>query len=169
MEINLHKKSAHAFCRAFDSLQMCCYYVLYYDYDWELDTIKEFNQYLHSMNDTVTSEDVRVIVKVSKAKGIDFERMALNFPWRIKQHMYGKKIKHGEIDMVWKNLTEAVELIMIFVSEVLGDKYEFDPDAVLKFWSKVEDFARLYTNKEPLKDDHILLYFKQECGLEITM
>ena len=169
MEINLHKKSAYAFCRAFDSLQMCCYYILYYDFDWDLEKIKEFNQCLHTMNDTVTSKDVALIVKVSKTKGIDFERMALNFPWRIKQHMYGKKIKCGEMDMVRQNLTEAVELIMIFVSEVLGVQYKFEPKQVLDFWNHVEEFARLYTNKEPLRDDHILKYFKQECNLDIAM
>lgn len=170
MDTNMHKNCQCGFGDVFNSVQLCVYYVLYAEdgCDFSLDKVKNVNKFMHELNNRVDSDDMaNIYLRIYTSKGIDLAQLANDFPMRIKLNMYKRKIKSGQMKPVLKNCTEAIELLMILTTEVLIKHYRFSADKLRWFWHEVEEFARMYTNKIPLMDKHVLEFFENECGLKI--
>ena len=161
------KIALDVFHEVFKSMQLITYYVLYYDQDFSIQQVKNFNKFLAQHNEELRfhTNSVNKLEQIIKQNtGIDCEKMAKNFPYRVKMKLYGKKTKHP--DVVYYNATDCIEDFLIICIHTLRKNYRFSVTRINQWWEQVIEFSRLYV--DGLTDEHVLKYFLQECGLEIT-
>ena len=103
-------ESDNCFWQTFKSMQMSCFYVLYYDIDFSKQKLKNYNEILRKNNEkiknvsTIRAEEERFIKNI----GFDCEKEARNFPYRAKIRMYGKNPKQNQIKSVISNMNDGI-------------------------------------------------------------
>lgn len=158
------------FSEVYKSLQLITYYVLYYNQDFSKQQIKNFNKFLNKYNEEMQLYEKNKLYELDQQfkdnLGIDCYKMAVNFPYRPKMKLYGKKTKNSDVVIVLKNANYCIEDFLILCIYTLRTNYKFSAQRISEWWEQVIEFSRLYA--EGLTDEHILKYFMQECDLEIT-
>ena len=161
-------ESDNCFWQTFKSMQMSCFYVLYYDIDFSKQKLKNYNEILRKNNEkiknvsTIRAEEERFIKNI----GFDCEREARNFPYRAKIRMYGKNPKQNQIKSVNSNMNDGIECYLVIAVYTLHYNYKFSGELIREWWNRMLDFSKNYV--EGMNDDHVVKYFKQECDLDIA-
>ena len=163
------KKAEDCFSDIFKSMQMINFYILYYEYDFSKKQIGNFNKFMRKHN-TEYDDGGRISQETEdkhlKYLGFDCFKEANAFPYRARRKMFDGKTKTmKDYQLFMINTGAAIETYLILAVQTLHENYRFSGAKLQEWWGKFLDFAMLYT--EGLTDDHIALYFKQECDLDI--
>lgn len=155
------------FYEVYKSMQLSSAYVLYYDIDLSKEELQDFNKKFceHDQEDSDHKISEREIKSsILEEIGFDCKKESLNFPYRAKLKMYGKKTSSKTIATVSVAASNAVELYFTLCIYTLRTDYHFDIHQIMIWYEKLKEFARLYG--DGLTDDHVFKYFMQECELE---
>lgn len=155
------------FYEVYKSMQLSGAYVLYYNIDLSKKELQDFNKKFceHDQEDSDHKISEREIKSnILKELGFDCRKESLNFPYRAKLKMYGKKTSPKIITTVSVAASNAVELYLTLCIYTLRTDYAFDSAKIGIWYEKLKEFARLYG--EGLTDEHVFKYFMQECELE---
>lgn len=156
-----------AFYEVFKSMQLSSAYAIYYDMDFSKEELQEFSKNLarHDEEDRYHKiSEGEIKENIIKELNFDCKKEALNFPYRAKLKMYGKKTTSKTIMTVSTAASDAVELYLILCIYTLRIDHQFDIIQIRKWYEKLKEFALLYA--DGLTDEHVFKYFIQECDLE---
>ena len=162
---NLYKDACY---EVYKSMQLSSAYVLYYDIDFSKEELQEFNKKF-TKHDEEDSEhkisEIEIRNTILEELDFDCKKESVNFPYRAKLKMYGKKTTSNTITTVSVAASNAVELYLILCIYTLKNDYQFDAAKIQVWFDKLKEFAKLYG--DGLTDEHVFKYFMQECELEI--
>lgn len=170
IEKNINKNSSiykDAFYEVYKSMQLSSAYVLYYDIDFSKEELQDFNKKFvgHDEEDRNHKiSEIEIKNTILQELNFDCRKESLNFPYRTKLKMYGKKTTSKTITTISTAASNAIELYLALCIYTLRKDYHFDIDRIQIWYQKLKEFTKLYG--DGLTDDHVFKYFIQECELE---
>jgi hypothetical protein len=177
MKANKHEKelnratkiAENSFSEVFKSMQLLHYTVLYYNFGFDKESIKDFQKNLTSYNneclddrDTFLAEEERIL----NVYRFSCEESAKKFPMRAKMKMIGIKPKRmKDWDVALQNATDAIEVcLVLFLHEFIKVLQPSISDIQL-YWSSMVENADL--DARGMTDAFVEKYFMDEIELEI--
>lgn len=164
------KASDECFSAVFSAMQMSSLYVLFYDFDFSKQKLKNFNEKLRKNNVEIKglSYDGAQKAEDNIKKNLRFDclKEAENFPYRIKMKMFGRSPKQNEIRTFTASVNAAIESYLILSVTTLHKNYRFSGKQVREWWKKVLELSQ--QRIDGLTDEHIREYFMLACDLDIT-
>ena len=153
----------------FKSLQMANLYILYLEFDYSKQQIKNFNKRLHERcaeykDDGSTMEEMK---KKHLNIGFDCTKEAVNFPYRVRRKMVDSRIVSMSDHMhLIASTNVAIETFLVLTLDVLRYDRRLSGADIKFWWEKYLEFAQLYA--DGLTDKHVEQYFDLECKLEFA-
>lgn len=157
------KLVASYYVKIFKNLQLAGLYVLYNDEDG-FDFTKQKSMNVTGKMKKLDAEIVEnpMLREEEQHKwckrGWNVDRMALDFPYRIKIAMVQQK-KPKNLAQVKLASEIAISYYMYLATHVLRESYNFTWDDMKKFWVQIVEFCRLYVDGMIGKD--VLKYFEE--------
>ena len=159
-----------SFGEVFKSMQLLNFCVLYYDFDFDKEMLKNYNSNVRRYNNECL--DSKEAFRNEEAKLLtDYKfscvESAKEFPTRAKMKMLAFKPKRlSDWDIALQNATDAIEVcLVLFLHEFIEELKPSESDVAL-WWRCMKQNAENYVNG--MKDDFVIQYFKDEIDLEIT-
>ena len=163
--------AANYYSAAFRSIQLSALYCLYYEeeFDFSKQQIKNYNKILTQHNFEIDSCELDADViesQILESVKFNCKKEALEFPFRSKLFMVGKKVKPSEMKIAVENINRSIEFYLILSIYTLKKNYRFSNAKIYRLWNSIKQFCHLYS--DGMEYTHVIEYFKQECDLEIT-
>lgn len=171
LEADIKKRTRlaeNSFSQVFRSMQLLNYTVLYYDFDFDKEDIKKFNENLRINNEFLTREiffeqEKRLLKEFS----FSCEEAAKSFPLRSKIKMIGKMPKSmSGWDVVLGNAKDAIETCLLLFLHEFTTTWQKTPEEIKAYWSSFVANSMNYANG--MTDEFVMQYFKDEIDLDIT-
>lgn len=148
----------------FKSLQLMNYYELYYDFDFSVKKLKNFNNMLAKVNEEMNRNKVDIYTdKLKNNIGFDCYHEAKVFPLRPKINISGIRPKELYTQQPLIDFTIATYLCVAI--KVMRESYRFNSKQIRLWWDKMREFSYLYS--KGLTNEDLKTYFGQECDLPI--
>ena len=160
-----------SYAEVFKSMQLLNLCVLYYDFDFDKEMLKKYNESLKAY-DNACFEDRGILLKederILNEYHISCEEWARKFPTRAKMQMIGFKPKRlSDWDIALQNATESIESCLIMFMHEFTNAIEPTESDIELWWKSMNRYANeCYANG--MKDDFVIKYFKDQIDLEIT-
>lgn len=169
-EINRRTKLAeNSFSEVFRSMQLLNYTVLYYDFDFDKEDIKKFNENLRNNNENLTREEFMIQEdRILKDYNFSCEKAAKDFPLRAKIKMIGKMPKRmSDWDVSLGNAKDAIETCLLLFLNEFTTTWKKSSEDVQVYWNSFVSNSMNYANG--MTDEFVVKYFKDEIDLDITV
>lgn len=161
-----------SFAEVFKSMQLLNLTVLYYDFDFDKESIKAYNANITKYNnecldckETFFAEEERIL----KVYRFSCEESAKVFPTRAKMKMIGvKKFRSmADWDIALQNATDAINVcLVLFLHEFINVMQPSISDVAL-YWRCMRQNAENYANG--MTDDFVVQYFRDQIDLDIQI
>lgn len=157
-------KTAKILDEVFKSLQLMNYYELYYDFDFTVQKLKNFNAILANVNLEMDRSKVDIYTdKLKNNIGFDCYHEAKIFPLRPKIKISG--ILPKELFKQQALIEFAIATYLCVAIKVMRENYRFNSKQIRLWWDKMKEFSYLYS--KGLTNNDVKKYFSRECDLPI--
>ena len=171
--MNLQKLYDTSFEEMFRSMQMLNFTVLYYDFDFDKDDLKTFNQNIVEYNDKYL--DDRELFKAAESMLLDkyefnCEKKAAAFPFRAKTKMM--KLPKTRLSVEARQIAigaanHSINVFLVLALQEFVTTWNKSPEDVSKYWEHMLKNAVNYSNG--MTDEFVVQYFKDELNLDINI
>lgn len=151
----------------FVSLQLINACVMYTDFDFEKQKMKNFTYKFEEVYDYLNKDNYDLVRKeVDEKAKVDCRQTAKEFPYRVKVKMAGDLRKKSDIAEAVSNATDSVEMFLVIAIKTLRDHYRFSAEKVHHWIERLVETSRLYA--EGLTDEFVMNYIKEILEWEIV-
>lgn len=172
IEEKLKKTADSSFAGMFDSIQLLGLTVLYYNFDFNTEKLKQFNEKVHELNQTLL-DDERLYndakTKIENVWGEKITKKVKEFPYRAKVHILGGLPKGGmmQINMAISEACIAIESFLILAFSALFEiSPKFGKVQMDLYYGNLKTNAMGYVNG--MTDEFIVEYFKDQINLKLN-
>lgn len=157
-----------AFANTYESLQCMTWTVLFYDFDFNSEKLKQFQKQL-TVRDKIIDDSnqyIKVYEKLRDFYGLDCRELTRSFPYISKIKMTGMTKSKG-IKSALEGCNNAMEVYLVVLLDELTSDWDMTKDDVLLLFEKLKENSELY--RKGMKNDFVKKYFKDAIDLDVYL